>query len=117
MAPKEHLLYFRDLVENAMPYPPPEVDLSFRPMFGALGIYVRDRIFAFVLTEGLALKLSPELQERLLDQAPDVRHPIWTQQYLILPPYIYEDESALNDWLQISIDYILSQPVKRKRSR
>jgi TfoX/Sxy family transcriptional regulator of competence genes len=117
MATKEQHTRFSALVENAMPYPPPEVDLSFRPMFGALGLYVRERIFGFILDEGLALKFPTETQEQLLQQAPDAIHPFWTRQYLILPPYIYEDELRLNDWLQLSIDYVLSQPLKRKRRR
>lgn len=117
MASKEQLAYFSSLIENAMPYPPPEVDLSFRPMFGALGLYVRERIFGFILNEGLALKYPPDTQETLLQQAPDAFHPFWTRQYLILPPYIYEDGLRLNDWLQLSIDYVLSQPLKRKKRR
>ena len=117
MAPKEHLHYFRDLVENAMPYPPPEVELSFRPMFGALGLYARERIFGFILNDGLALKFPPETQEELLKWAPQAHQPFWTRQYLVLPHYIHNDAEALSQWLQISIDYVLSQPLKRKRAR
>lgn len=117
MAPKPHLEKFRILVENAMPYPPPEVDLYFRPMFGGLGIYVRERIFSIVMSEGLAIKFPPDVQAQLRAQVPDVKHLSWTQQYLIVPPYIYDDEAQLGEWLQLSIDYVLSQPLKRKRSR
>lgn len=100
-----------------MPYPPPEVELNFRHMFGGMGGYVRGRIFAVIETEYIALKYPPETQQRLLQQAPDATHIFWTRQYLILPPYILEDEARLSEWLQISIDYVLSQPLTRKRRR
>ncbi|HLU08943.1 MAG TPA: TfoX/Sxy family protein [Oceanobacillus sp.] len=115
MAPREQLLLHRDLIERAMPYPPPEVELYFRHMFGGMGGYVRERIFAILGSEGVALKFPPETQSELLQQAPDAHHLVWTRQYLILPPYILEDEARLSEWLQLSIDYVLSQPRKRRR--
>jgi TfoX/Sxy family transcriptional regulator of competence genes len=117
MASKQQLKHYCDLIEQAMPYPPPEVDLSFRHMFGGMGGYVRERIFAVIEMDYIALKYPPETQARLLEQAPDARHIFWTRQYLILPPYISDDEARLSEWLQISIDYVLSLPVSRKRRR
>lgn len=100
-----------------MPYAPPEVELTFRYMFGGMGGYVRGRIFAVIETEYIALKYPQETQQRLLEQAPDARHIFWTRLYLILPPYISDDETRLSEWLQISIDYVLSLPISRKRRR
>jgi TfoX/Sxy family transcriptional regulator of competence genes len=117
MATKEQLQHFQTLVENAMPYPPPEVELSFRHMFGGMGVYVRGRIFALFLSDGIALKFSPQTQEDLLQQVPDAEHVSWTRQYLIVPPYILDDETRLSEWLQLSIDDMISQPLKRKRRR
>ena len=117
MAPREQLAYHRDLIERAMPYPPPEVELYFRHMFGGMGGYVRGRIFTVLVSDGVALKFPPETQSELLEQAPDAYHLVWTRQYLILPPYILEDEARLNEWLQLSIDYVLAQPLTRKRRR
>jgi TfoX/Sxy family transcriptional regulator of competence genes len=117
MAPREQLILHRDLIERSMPYPPPEVELNFRHMFGGMGGYVRGRIFTILVTEGVALKFPPETQSELLHQAPDAHHLVWTQQYLVVPPYILEDEARLSEWLQISIDYVLSLPLTRKRRR
>jgi hypothetical protein len=104
-------------ITAAFPVPPPEVDLRFRPMFGGLGGYVRERIF-FVLTgEGAALKFSPQSQALLRAQAPDAVHLSWTRLYLIVPPDIWDDDAQLGAWLERSIDDVLSAPPRGAKAR
>jgi TfoX/Sxy family transcriptional regulator of competence genes len=101
-------------IEEACPFPPPEVELSFRHMFGALGAYVRGRIFCFVTSEGLAVKLDDYGQGELREDAPDARNLSWTTKYLIAPPAVVDDPAQLSDWLGRSIEYVLSLPPEKK---
>jgi TfoX/Sxy family transcriptional regulator of competence genes len=105
---------YEHLIEDACPYPPPEIELSFRHMFGALGAYARGRIFCFVTSEGLAVKLDDYGQGELRETAPEARTLSWTTKYLIAPPAIVDDPSQLGDWLGRSIEYVLSLPVEKK---
>ncbi len=114
---KEILTRYQHLIEDACPYPPPEIELGFRRMFGGLGIYVRGRICAIVTNEGLALKLDDYGQDELREDAPDARNLSWTPKYLIAPPYVVDDPALLGDWLQRSIDYVLSLPPEKKKGK
>ncbi|HYO89580.1 MAG TPA: TfoX/Sxy family protein [Candidatus Limnocylindrales bacterium] len=111
---KEELTRYQHLIEAACPYPPPEIDLAFRRMFGGLGLYVRGRIFAIVTNEGLAFKLDDYAQGELKEDAPDARTLSWTAKYLIAPAYVMDDPARLSDWIQRSIEYVLSQPPKKR---
>lgn len=115
--PSERLLRYQRLIEQASPWPPPEIDLMFRPMFGGLGIYTRGRIFAIVTSEGLAFKLDDYAQGELKETAPDAVHLSWTRKYLIAPPYIEDDPARLEDWMQRSVEYVQSLPPEKKKRK
>ncbi|MBE2184739.1 MAG: TfoX/Sxy family protein [Anaerolineae bacterium] len=101
-------------IEYCFPVPPPEMDLDFRHMFGGIGGYVHERIF-FVLTgEGPALKFTKATQSDLLQEAPDAINLSWTRLYLLVPPYIWNDDTRLTGWLQHSIDDVIAMPKKKK---
>lgn len=102
-------------IEAAFPVPPPEVDLRFRPMFGGLGGYVRERIFFVLTDEGPALKFSRDTQDTLRSEAPDAAHLSWTRLYLTVPPDIWNDDARLGDWLQRSISDVLAAPPGGRR--
>jgi TfoX/Sxy family transcriptional regulator of competence genes len=110
---KDTVQKFRQLIEFASPYPPPEVDMTFRRMFGGAGGYVRERIFCVVTDEGLALKFAPDTQAELVQDAPEARHLSWTKLYLIVPPYIQDDEAQFSVWVGRSIDDVLTMPIKK----
>lgn len=101
-------------IEEAFPYPPPEYDLWFRHMFGALVAYVRARPFCFVTDEGMSFKLDDYAQGELREEAPDARTLSWTRKYLIAPPDVQDDPSRLGDWIQRSVDYVLTLPPEKK---
>ena len=115
---KAELTRYQHLIEDACPYPPPEIELGFRRMFGGLGIYVRGRICAIVTNEGLALKLDDYGQDELREDAPDARNLSWTPKVL--------DRAALRSGrpgaagragFQRSIDYVLSLPPEKKKGK
>lgn len=110
----ERLRRYQRLIEDACPYPPPEAELSFRPMFGGLGIYTRGRIFAIVTSEGLAFKLDEYGQGELREGAPGAATLSWTRKYLIAPPYIEDDPARLEDWIERSLGYVWSLPPDKK---
>ena len=84
-------------------------------MFGGLGIYVRGRICAIVTDEGLAFKLDDYAQGELREDAPDARTLSWTKKYLIAPPYVVDDRDRLSDWIQRSVEYVVSLPPGKKK--
>jgi TfoX/Sxy family transcriptional regulator of competence genes len=110
---KETLQHYRQIIEFASPYPPPEVDMTFRSMFGGAGGYVRERIFCVVTGEGLALKFAPDTQAKMVQETPEARHLSWTKLYLIVPSYIQEDEAQFSMWVGRSIDDVLTMPIKK----
>ncbi len=101
-------------IEYCLPMPPPEVDLDFRQMFGGIGGYVRERIFFVLTDEGPALKFAKATQADLLQEAPDAFNLSWTRLYLVVPPYIWDDDARLSEWLQRSVDDVLAMPKKKK---
>lgn len=114
----ERLRRYQHLIEDVCPYPPPEAELNFRPMFGGLGIYTRGRIFAFVTDEGLAFKLDDYAQGELKESTPGAVNLSWTRKYLIVPSYIEDDQARLEDWIQRSLGYVWSLPPgKRGKKR
>lgn len=116
------LLRLQHLIEAAMPYLPAEVDLRFRPMFGGVTGYAHGRNFASLSNIGLALKLPNESHAALLavpgakylQYAPD--QPV-SKQSLVLPESILGDSSALEHWLRVSIAYVQTLPLPKKKSK
>lgn len=104
-------------IEGLFPYPPPEYDLNFRYMFGGIGAYVRGRIFLIITDEGIAVKFAERTREMLHEQYPDVVQLSWTKLYLIMPPYVYDDEEAFSEWLRLSVDDVVHTPPKPRKPR
>jgi hypothetical protein len=75
---------------------------------------VRGRIFAIVTNEGLAFKLDDYAQGELREDAPDARTLSWTKKYLIAPPYVVDDSARLSDWIQCSVEYVVTLPPKKR---
>jgi hypothetical protein len=68
-----------------------------------------------VTNEGLAFKLDDYAQGELREDAPDAHTLSWTKKYLIAPPYVVEDPARLGDWIQRSVEYVISLPPGKLR--
>jgi TfoX/Sxy family transcriptional regulator of competence genes len=109
----------RSVLEMATPYPPNEIDLAFRHMFGGIGVYAHGQMFASLSNVGLALKLPQDAQSELsvlggrgLQYAPDA--PV-SKQYMVLPDAVVHNSEALARWVRASIDYVQTLPKKKKK--
>ena len=95
-------------------------DWTFKPMFGGVCGYADGRIFASLSNIGLALKLAPDTQEKLLSlegakrlrYEPDAPE---SKQYIVVPESLCADEKALAVWLERSVDYVLSLPAPKPK--
>ena len=83
---------------------PPDLELSFRPMFGGIMGYADAKVFASLSNVGLALKLSGADRDALLaepgarplqyepDQPP-------SKSYVVLPQAMLSDPDTLRRWI------------------
>jgi TfoX/Sxy family transcriptional regulator of competence genes len=123
MAVKAQLKPLQEALERAITAPPEALDLVFRPMFGGIGVYARGRFFASISGVGLALKLPADQQEALLSQEPDARRlqyapdaPV-SKEYIVVPAYFIDNSTLLEAWVENSIDYVLTLPVKKSKKK
>lgn len=99
-----------------------DANVSFKPMFGGVCVCINGRAFASLLGAGLALKLTPEAQARLLrkDGArrlhydPDAPE---SKQYIMVPPSVQSQPRLLAMWVKQSMDFALSLPAPRTKRR
>lgn len=109
-------------MERACPEPPESIDLTFRPMFGGMGVYAHGRIFATLSDVGLALKLPAEHQDEILAQ-PEAKRLQYepsmppSREYIVIPPAIVADASQLEVWMDRSIEYVKTLPIKKKAAK
>ncbi len=95
-------------------------DWVFKPMFGGVSGYVEGRVFASLSNIGLALKLAPAIQEKLLGlegakrlrYEPDAPE---SKQYIVVPERICAAEKELAVWVEQSVDYVLSLPAPKPK--
>lgn len=119
---KPHLEALRRQLELAAEELPPDVGLRFRAMFGGIGAYGRDRMFASLSDAGLALKLSPADRAALL--AEEGARPLQyeedgpvSKEYVVVPSRIGGDATSLAGWVRRSVDHAATKPATtRKRS-
>ncbi len=85
-------------------------DVRARRMFGGMGIYAGNKMFAFLMDEDVGLKLSPEDLEtalgmpgaEILIPEPD-GEPM--REYVKMPQSLLDDEAGFQDWLERSVRY------------
>lgn len=123
MAPNAHLDHLRRQLELAADDLPPDIGLRFRAMFGGLGAYARERMFASLSGVGLGLKLAPADQELLLREEGAKRlqyeagGPV-SKQYVVVPPALVAEPGLLAPWVRRSVEHVSTLPVpKGKRAR
>jgi TfoX/Sxy family transcriptional regulator of competence genes len=96
----------------------PDIELSFRAMFGGIMGYAAGRPFASLSNVGLALKLTGTNRDAALalpDAAPLRYEPDAppSKSYVVLPTAIVDDDAALRDWMVRSAE-ALPQPKAKK---
>lgn len=86
----------------------PDIELSFRKMFGGIMGYASEMVFASLSNVGLALKLTPADRDRALAlpgavplrYEPDAPP---SKSYVVLPALVVDDGAALHDWISVSV--------------
>ena len=83
---------------------PPDLQLSFRPMFGGIMGYVDAKVFASLSDVGLALKLAGADREALLAEpgaCPLQYEPSSppSKSYVVVPDTMLSDPDALRRWI------------------
>jgi TfoX/Sxy family transcriptional regulator of competence genes len=101
---------------------PPDMDLSFRPMFGGILAYLDGKAFASLSNVGLALKLAGADHAELLAM-PGARplqyepnSPL-SKSYVTVPDAMLEDRDALRAWIARGAEglkSIVKKPRKKK---
>ncbi len=85
----------------------PDIDLSFRKMFGGIMGYADGVVFASLSDVGLALKFTAAERDRALalPGASPLRYepnaPA-SKSYVVLPRVVVDDGAALHDWITAS---------------
>lgn len=96
----------------------PDIDLSFRKMFGGIMGYAAGIVFASLSNVGLAFKFTPAERDRALalpgakplQYEPDA--PL-SKTYVVLPLTVIEDGAALHDWIVASANGLEPKLAKR----
>ena len=94
----------------------PDIELSFRRMFGGIMGYAAEVVFASLSDVGLALKFSGSEHARAmalpgakaLQYEPNA--PL-SKSYVVLPPEIVADSASLHEWITASANGL--RPAKR----
>ncbi|MER3496184.1 MAG: hypothetical protein C4320_04905 [Armatimonadota bacterium] len=89
-------------------------DVRARRMFGGMGVYTGERMFAFLLDDKIGLKLKGSDYEealRLPGAIPMVpeegAEPL--REYVEFPPAILDDEATLQTWIDRSAEYVINR--------
>ncbi len=96
----------------------PDIELSFRRMFGGIMGYAAEVVFASLSDVGLALKLSGAEHARALalpgakplQYEPDA--PV-SKSYVVLPADVVADSNLLHEWIVTSVNNLKSKPPGR----
>lgn len=84
-------------------------DVRARRMFGGMGIYTGEKMFAFLLGDDIGLKLCPEDQEKALslkgaDQMKtDKNEPM--RDYVRMPKNVLDNLESFTEWVERSANY------------
>lgn len=85
-------------------------DVRARRMFGGMGVYTGERMFAFLVDDRVGLKLCPEDFEAAMRlpgacamcPEPDAEP---MREYVQFPGHVLDDETALQAWIDRSAEY------------
>lgn len=87
------------------------LDARARKMFGGMGVYTGEKMFAILLDDIVSLKLSPEDRDEALqiDGARTFRtvpDDIEKPEYIVMPQAVLDDQDSFRQWLLRSADYV-----------
>jgi len=99
---------------------PPDLELTFRPMFGGIMSYAEGKVFASLSDVGLALKLSgPDRDDLLaipgstpLRYAPD-QPP--SKSYVVVPEAMLSDLEVLRTWITRSVAGLAPKSARNRK--
>ena len=100
----------------------PDVELSFRKMFGGIMGYASGMVFASLSNVGLALKFAPAARDAALAlpgavplrYEPDAPA---SKTYVVLPDVVVDDGAALHEWIVTSVAALKPKPVADRQRK
>jgi DNA transformation protein len=86
------------------------LDARARKLYGGMGVYTGEKMFAILLDDVVSLKLSPEHREEALQlngatvfrPAPDMDE---MPEYIVMPTHVLDDQESFRHWLLRSAEY------------
>jgi DNA transformation protein len=89
-------------------------DVRARKIFGGMGVYTGEKMFAILLDDVVSFKLSPEDRQAALSMegaslfrpAPD-KDPM--PEYVVMPQSVLDNEEEFLEWLRRSAEYARSK--------
>jgi TfoX/Sxy family transcriptional regulator of competence genes len=99
---------------------PPDLELTFRPMFGGIMAYAEGKPLASLSDVGLALKAIGPLHAEFLSAPgalplryePDAPP---SKSYVVVPEALLADRATLRGWIARAAEAVSAAPAKRKR--
>jgi DNA transformation protein len=90
------------------------LDARARKLYGGMGVYTGEKMFAILLDDVVSLKLSPEDRQEALKLSgagvfkpgPDLPE---MPEYIVMPPTVLDDTDSFKLWLDKSAEYAKSK--------
>ena len=117
---EEYLVRLSVLVDKAAPGKI-KSNLECKHFFSGAAVYAQGRICMSLTPAGFAIKLPAESRNTLIKEqgAKQLRYfpkgPI-KKDYVVLPKAVLNDIKALRNWMNVSIEYVVSLPIPAKGS-
>lgn len=120
--PHKNLVVFQELLNRVGTGLRPPATFQFKSMFGGMCGYFGDHVFASLSDVGLALKLAPSDQSEILalPGAQRLRYDPQSppsKQYIVLPPSMLQNETALTQWVERSLEHVRHMPRPRTKKK
>jgi TfoX/Sxy family transcriptional regulator of competence genes len=100
---------------------PPDLELTFKPMFGGIMAYAGGKVFASLSDVGLALKLAGKDRDDLL-AAPGAEPLQYepsqppSKSYVVVPEPLLSDALALRPWIVRSVGGLAGKSAETKKT-
>lgn len=110
-------MVYRPLRYEQMMQVADDYEVRARRMFGGMGIFTNERMFAFLMDNDVALKLNPEDYEEAmqLPGATEMRPEAGAEplkEYVKLPKSILDDMERFSQWVEKSAEYVRNRTVR-----
>jgi TfoX/Sxy family transcriptional regulator of competence genes len=99
-----------------------DVDCEKKKMFGFPAYFINKNMFTGTFEENLFIRLSKEDQDRITEDHEGVKpfEPMKgrvMKEYVVLPKSIYNNKKEFSLWMDRSIDYVSSLPIKKRKKK